>query len=419
MKRTFTYKHFLYLALLLLICNSGSAQSVSQWRGAERRGVYHENYIQNFWPPEGPVMAWANEDIGNGFGSPVFHENQIFIAGEIDSTAWLFALDLNGKVLWKTAFDKEWTRSFPGARMTPTIYDGLIYVSSGMGNLACIEIKTGTLRWLIKRSYLHGVLPMHGHSESPLIEGDMVFFMPGGKDTNVVALDRLSGKIIWVCKGRGERPAYNSPLIVKYADRSILLVFSAYSLLGIDAKTGELLWVHEQVNTAVAERKLGNGDTHSNTVWYEDGAIYYIAGDGNGAVKLALEDKGKSVRQVWRNPQVDNYMGGFIVEDQLIYTCSDSRKSLLCLDSKTGNIMDSLKCGTGNIISDGKYLYYYNQKGVINLIKPGKGKMEIVSFFRVPKGTKEHFSHPVINKGILYIRHGKALMAFNIIKEAE
>ncbi|MEI7492142.1 MAG: PQQ-binding-like beta-propeller repeat protein [Bacteroidota bacterium] len=419
MQTTVYYRNSLFLALLLLISSIGMAQSVSQWRGADRKGIYHENNILNFWPPEGPVLQWANEDIGNGYGSPVIHENQIFLAGEIDSTAWLFALDMKGKILWKTAFDKEWTRSFPGSRMTPTIHEGLIYVSSGMGNLACIEMKTGTLKWLVKRSDLHGVLPMHGHSESPLIEGNMVFFTPGGKDTNVVALNRLTGKIIWVCKGRGERTAYNSPLLVKFAERSILVVFSAYSLLGIDSKTGELLWVDEQVNTPPAERKFGNGDTHSNTVWYEGGSIYYIAGDGNGAVKLALGDKGKSVKQVWRNPTIDNYMGGFIVDGENIYTCSDSKKSLLCLDSKTGNIVDSLKCGSGNIISDGKYLYYYNQKGIINLIKPDKGKMEIVSYFRIPKGTKEHFSHPVIDNGVLYIRHGKALMAYQVMKKAE
>ncbi|MCX6287569.1 MAG: PQQ-binding-like beta-propeller repeat protein [Bacteroidetes bacterium] len=414
MQSSIIFRLFLCLALFLLICNAGNSQSVSQWRGADRKGVYHETSVQNFWPPEGPVMAWVNGEIGNGFGSPVFHENQIFLAGEIDSTAYLFALDLKGNILWKTAFEKEWTRSFPGSRMTPTIHEGLIYVSSGMGNLACVEMKTGVLKWLVKRTDLHGVIPMHGHSESPLIEGEMVFFMPGGKDTNVVALNRFTGKIIWICKGRGERPAYNSPLLVKFGERSILVVFSAYSLLGIDAKTGELLWVQEQINTPVADRKPGNGDTHCNTVWYEDGFIYYIAGDGNGAVKLALEEKGKSVRQVWRNSSVDNYMGGFIIAGEKIYTCSDSHKSLFCLDTKTGIILDSLKCGTGNIISDGKFLYYYNQKGDIHLINPDKGKMEIVSYFRVPKGTKEHFSHPVIEKGILYIRHGKALMAYKL-----
>jgi hypothetical protein len=40
--------------------------------------------------------------------------------------------------------------------------------------------------------------------------------------------------------------------------------------------------------------------------------------------------------------------------------------------------------------------------------------MEIVSKFKVKMGTKEHFAHPVIKNGVLYIRHGKALMAFDI-----
>jgi len=416
MERTIRFRRFYCLALLLLFYSTSKAQYVNQWRGPERRGVYHEAHLQNFWPPEGPVLAWANEEIGNGYGSPSFYENKILICGEIDSTAYLFALDEAGKILWKTAFGREWTKSYQGSRMTPTIHEGMIYVSSGMGNLACVELKTGKLSWMVNQNDLHGVFPRYGYSESPLIEGDMVFFMPGGKDTNVVALNRLTGKIIWICKGRGERPGYNSPLLVRYGDRSILVVFSAYSLLGIDAKTGKLLWVHEQVNTPLADRKPGNGDTHSNTVWYEDGVIYYIAGDGNGAVKLALEDKGSSVRQVWRNPTVDNYMGGFIISGEKIYTCSDSRKSLLCLDSKTGNIIDSLKCGTGVVISDGKMLYYYNQKGDIQLINPDKGKMNIVSYFRIQKGSKEHFSHPVIERGKLYVRHGKALMDFNIAK---
>ncbi len=405
------------LFVLLLISSAVLSQSASQWRGADRRGIYNESALQKFWPPEGPALIWSNEDIGNGFGSPVFHDSQIFVAGEIDSTAYLFALDLNGKIIWKTAFGKEWTKTFPGSRMSPTIYDDMLYVSSGMGNIACIELKTGTLKWMVGKTDLHGVSPMHGHSESPLVDGDMVFFTPGGTDTNVVALNRFTGKIIWVCKGRGERPGYNSPLLVKYGDRTIIAVFTAYSLLGIDAKNGELLWVNEQVNTPTAERKPGNGDTHSNTVWYEDGSIYYVAGDGNGAVKLALENKGKTVREVWRNPSVDNYMGGFIIQGEKIYTCSDSRKSLLTLDTKTGLILDSLKCGTGAIIFDNRFLYYYNQKGNIYLINPGKGKMEIASFYRVPKGTREHFSHPVIFRGMLYIRHGKALMAFNILRK--
>jgi len=59
-------------------------------------------------------------------------------------------------------------------------------------------------------------------------------------------------------------------------------------------------------------------------------------------------------------------------------------------------------------------LYCYSDNGDVNLIKLEGTKMEVVSKFKVDKGTKEHFAHPVINNGVLYIRHGKILMAYNI-----
>lgn len=33
---------------------------------------------------------------------------------------------------------------------------------------------------------------------------------------------------------------------------------------------------------------------------------------------------------------------------------------------------------------------------------------------KIEKGSKEHFAHPVLTNGILYIRHGKALMAYKV-----
>jgi len=38
----------------------------------------------------------------------------------------------------------------------------------------------------------------------------------------------------------------------------------------------------------------------------------------------------------------------------------------------------------------------------------------LVGSFKVPFGTGRHWAHPVIHQGVLYIRHGDALMAYNI-----
>ena len=48
------------------------------------------------------------------------------------------------------------------------------------------------------------------------------------------------------------------------------------------------------------------------------------------------------------------------------------------------------------------------------LVKATPEAFDIVSSFEVAKGAKEHWAHPVVCDGRLYVRHGDALMAYNI-----
>lgn len=58
-------------------------------------------------------------------------------------------------------------------------------------------------------------------------------------------------------------------------------------------------------------------------------------------------------------------------------------------------------------------LYYYNDKGEVHLIDYS-GNLKDISSFKITKGSHEHFSHPVIDRGVLYIRHGEFLGAYKI-----
>ena len=403
------------ICLGILFLNHVSAQTIAQWRGTDRKGVYNEPHLLRFWPAGGPRMIWSSDSVGNGFGAPAVTSDRLYITGETDSVEYLYSFDLSGHLLWKTACGKEWMISYPGSRSTPTATADGIYVCTGLGDLSCFDPGTGSRLWTVSMiNDLHGTHTLHGHSESPLVDGNKVFMTPGGADTNVVALDRHTGRILWICKGRGERSAYNSPILIQLPARSILVTFSAYAIMGIDTETGQMLWWQEQDTYPLAERKPGYGDTHSNSAWYEDGYIYYIAGDGNGAVKLKLSADGSQVRQVWRNQSIDNFMGGFVKTGNSIYTCGYARKNLQRLDAETGLSTDFLKCGAGTLIMADSMLYYYNQRGEMNLIKWQGRKPEVISSFRITRGKREHFSHPVIRNGVLYLRRGNALMAFDI-----
>lgn len=410
--------------ILLCVCftvifiTQSLAQIHAQFRGANRDGVYHESNLLTNWPPDGPALLWSYTQTGNGYGPPAVTNDRIYVTGEIDTTGYLFALNKTGQLLWKSDYGREWVKTFPGSRSTPTVAGNEVYVCSGLGNLCCFDASTGKRKWFVDMLRdLHGEFTYHGHAESPLIDGDQIFLTPGGSDTNVVSLNRFTGKVNWVCKGFGELPGYNSPILIQLPSIKILLTFSAYHLMGIDASNGKMLWHHEQENIPLAERKPGMGDTHSNSAYFENGYIYYVAGDGNCGVKLKLSDDGLQISQHWKNPSIDNFMGGFIMSGNKLYTGSDSKRMLICANASDGQITDSLKIGNGSLALADGLLYYYNQRGEMNLVNVANGKMELVSKFKITAGTKEHFSHPVISEGVLYLRRGNALMAYDIRKK--
>jgi outer membrane protein assembly factor BamB len=251
----------------------------------------------------------------------------------------------------------------------------------------------------------HAPMNRFGFSESLVVNGNSVFFSPGNADSNVVALDRFTGKINWICKGLGQMTSYCSPAFIRLPEREILVTFSKSALLGIDTKDGTLLWSHKQD---------GEGDVHINTPLFDNGFIYYITGDGNGSVKLKLSADGREITEVWRNGACDNTMGGFIKLNDYIYTASYGRRYWYTLETNTGKIVDSVKFDKGvTIFADG-LLYGYNEKGQLGIFKPNGPKMEAVSSFKVTRGTKAHYAHPVICGGIMYVRHGRSLLAYDV-----
>jgi len=405
----------LVLILLVAAANQVFAQKVYQWRGDQRDGIYNETRLMKVWPEKGPELLWSTEAVGNGYAAPVITNDKLLVNGEIDSTSYLFAYDLKGGLLWKSPNGKEYTgkgfsASFPGARATPTVVDNLVYTSSGDGRLAAFDLATGKETWAIDMvKDMGGIENMFGFSESPLLDGDKIYFMPGGAVNNVVAINRFTGKTIWTSTAIGDTAAFCSPLLITLPARKVLVNISSHFVFGVDAQNGELLWSTKSLNNFKFER------LHCNTPVYADGFIYFTAGEeaANGTVKLQLSPDGKSIKEVWRNINVTNDMGGFLKLGNQLFTTT-KKKRLVCVDTNTGSVVDSMAVNKGSLIYADQLFYCYNQTGDVKLIKFENNKFGEISKFKIEKGTKEHFSHPVIANGILYIRHGKALMAYDI-----
>lgn len=410
-------KYSICLFLLIVFLFDGCVdknQPLAQWRGLNRDGQYTESNLLKKWPAEGPKLLWATEVIGCGYGSMVVLNNTLYVNGEVDSTSYLFAFDLKGKLRWKTPngrefFGKGFSSSYPGARSTPTVYKGLVYVCSGLGRIACINAETGTKIWSKHMvDDLGGTPNYFGFSESLLVDENYVYGYIGGKESNIICLDRLTGKVVWISTAMSQNAAFCSPIMITLPSRKLFVTISKDHLFALDAKDGKLLW-------SVKEDSLKFDDEYCNTPIYADGYIYSISGveKGTGTIKLKLSPDGKSVQEVWRNGNVKNIMGGFILTHNKLYATSRDKK-LKCIETESGAVTDSVKSMSGALICADNQLYCYGDNGTMNLIGFKGSKMELISKFTIKKGTKEHLAHPLINKGVLYIRHGKALMAYQI-----
>lgn len=405
MKKTLIY---LFLASILVSFSKKDETQIvfEQWRGENRDGKYQEQNLLKTWPEEGPALLWFNEDLGEGYGSPIITDSTLYILASRDSIASVVAFDLKGNEKWQKDFGFEWNTSFPGTRSTPTLIDDLLYITSGRGDIACMKCEDGEIVWTKNMlEDFHGKTPFFGYAQSLLINNDIVYAMPGGTDTNIVALNRFNGDIIWISKAKGEIPAYNSPRIIDFNGNQVLVTYSKENFLGLDAQTGKLLW---------SESFTAKYPNHANTILYEDGAIFTAATIGHGVLKYDLSEDGSSITKIWHDTLIGNYFGGMIkLDDKFYISAGGKSKDLLMLNANTGDILDSLETGNGSIIYADEMLYTYaHKRGNVCLVDPEN--FEIKGNFKVKKGTKEHFSHPVIKNGVLYIKHGNALLAYDI-----
>jgi outer membrane protein assembly factor BamB len=111
-------------------------------------------------------------------------------------------------------------------------------------------------------------------------------------------------------------------------------------------------------------------------------------------VKLQLSPDGKSVKEIWRNKTATNAFGGYVKVNNQLFTTTNKKK-LICIDSNTGAIIDSFSGIKGSLIYASNLFYAYSETGDVKLIKFENNKLSEVSKFKIEKGTKEHFSHPV------------------------
>ena len=275
-----------------------------------------------------------------------------------------------------------------------------------MGKLYCLSNETGDVLWTkdLFKDFDGSNIPW-GMNETPVIDGIVIYITPGGKKNNLVALNRHTGDLIWTSSGNGELTAYCTPLLFEHNGRKMLATHSESHLMGFDATTGKMLWSKDQPNEY---------SVHPNTPIYHEGSLFYLSGYGKGGGMLELSPDGNSIEQKWIHKIMDSRMGAAVLVDAYIYGSGDSRV-WSCLDWQTGEEKyTSQEIGIGAVIYADGLLYCYTQRGELALVAPDPSGFRVVSKTKVALGSEQHWAHPVIYDGVLYVRHGKALIAYKV-----
>lgn len=401
MKRSLLLAFFCSLTIVV------TSQEVSQWRGNNRDGIYNESGLLKQWPADGPKLLWHFDNLGDGHSSAAVVGDVIYTSGMIGDKGFVYALDINGKLLWKTEYGTEWTENWNGVKSTPLYYKGKLFVISSFGKLVCLNAKDGAIVWSIEtfKDY-DGVNIKWGVAENLLIDDNKLYCTPGGATSNVLALNPDNGKLIWKSAGNGESSAYCSPLIVNLSKRKLLVTHTSNSIIGLDAANGKLLWKFEHTNQYAV---------HPNTPLYSNGQLFCFSGYGKGAVMLKLADDGSGVSKLWESVKFDNQMGGAVLLNGKIYGSGHRSKSWFCLDWVTGKEIYSEKItGNGNVIYADGMLYCYGDNGEVVLAEPTDSGFKKVSSFKVPFGANQHWAHLVIENKKLFVRHGTSLIVYSI-----
>ena len=413
MKRSF----FSCFTLVLLLSALELIGQDVQWRGPNRDGIYTDTMLLKEWREAGPEVLFVSKGIGRGFSSAVATDKMIYVTGIIDGHEHLTAMDLQGKILWQKPFGPSWDQSYPETRSTPTVEEDRIYVLTGKDNMACLHAETGELIWSVD---IHKVYEsrwdMFGVSESILLVGDKIITTPAGESTHVIALDKMSGQLIWKSRSINANRSNMSPILIEHCGKEYVIAATQTHMIGVDPEDGEILWDYHY---NFLSEKNENTTIFTNTPIYKDSCLWISNGWDVPSVMLEIAPDGKSVSEKYKDRTFDNQNMGVVLVDGFLYGSNFTGRNTgkwICMNWDTGEITwiaDFHNKGPV-IYADGMLYIYEEKRGNMALVKADPEAFELISTLRITEGAGPHWARPTIFNQMLLVRHGDVLIAYNI-----
>ncbi len=403
-------QRFACAALAAAILTAAFASRAADWPtflGPNRDGLSPDTGLLKQWPADGPSLLWKNEGVGPGWSSVAVVDGCVYTTGNESGNQMLVCLDdKTGKVRWRAVQGPASSHNkYPGARATPTVDEGRIYLTGGDGRLTCQNAKDGKIIWSKDlRGDFGGKVGAWQYAESVTVLGKLAIVTPGGEHP-VVALDKFTGTQVWA----SDKPAtagYASLLPVTLNGSTVLINGTQSGLLAIDAKTGKEIY-----RNAFAANNVANAPTPA----YSDGHLFWAVGYRKGGICLKVANSGGSwnFSDAWTTGDFACHPGNYVVVNGRAY--GKGKGGLVCADLKTGETLWTERGGAGQVTwADGLLYSFADQGGRLTLIDPSapeggrvKGSIQVA-------GSGNSWSHPVVVNGRLYVRYDTNVYCFDV-----
>ncbi len=413
MNRRFLYAAFFFLVLLA----PAAADDWPQWRGPKRDSVSREKGLLQAWPQGGPKLLWKATKLGDGpsYSTPAVSGGRIYLLAMQGNEEVAIALEeKDGSRLWakrvggvgKNPASNNW----PGPRSTPTIDGDALYALSSDGDLTCLGLARGELRWTRNlRKQFGGSSGKWAYAESPLIDGELLICTPGGSTATLMALRKTDGAVVWKAKvPGGDAAGYASVVIGEVGGVRMYIQLLSNGVVGVEAKTGKFLWRSTKGTNKVA---------NIPTAVFHDNRVFVSTGYGGGAAlaKLTAAGSGVSATNVWASKQMANQIGGVVVLGEHLY--GTNGQALLCLEFATGKAKWAMRAaGQGSLCYADGCLYVRGEKSneVVLVEANPTAYVEKGRFSQPERSSKPAWPYPVVANGRLYLRDQSVLLCYDV-----
>jgi outer membrane protein assembly factor BamB len=286
-----------------------------------------------------------------------------------------------------------------GPRSTPVVNDGHVYCIDANLGVHCFNAATGEMVW--QRDVLKdhsGVNIKWQNAASPLIDGDLLLMVGGGRGQALLGINKKTGALAW--SGENDLMTHATPILASIHGVHQAIFFTQEGLVGVEPQKGTVLW------RAAFPFKVS---TAASPVVFED-IVYCSAGYGvgAGAFKISKEGSGLAATPIWRREnECFNHWSTPVVKDGYLYGMFSFKEygkgPIACVDIRTGEDMwkkDGF--GPGQVILAGDNVIALSDKGEVVVVETNPKKYVELKRDDVLKGKV--WSYPVLAYNHLFAR---------------